>query len=218
MKWKSNLNIVLICEKPKKSSKSKENKNTKTSKRKTPKGTCFHCGVDGHWKRNCPKYLADLKEKKKGKFDLLVLEACLVEDNSSSWIVDSGTTNHVCFSLPILSSTRKLADGEVTMRVGSGQIVSAAAVGTARLEFENNKFLVLENVYYIPGFSRNLISVSMLHEQGFKISFNNNSIVISRYGFKICYAKSIDGLYKLQAKDKSAYNSELFKTTNPRSI
>ena len=104
------------------------------------------------------------------------------------------------------------------MRVGSGQIVSAAVVGTTRLEFENNKFLVLENVYYIPGFSRNLISVSMLHEQNFKISFNNNSIVISRYGFKICSAKSIDGLYKLQAKEKSAYNSKLFKTANPRSI
>ena len=150
--------------KPKKSSKSKENKNTKSFKKKTPKGTSFHCGVDGHQKRNCPKYLADLKEKKKGKFDLLVLEACLVEDNSSSWIVDSGATKHVCFSLQILSSTRKLADGEVTMRVGSGQIVSPAAVGTTRLEFEKNKFLVLENVYYIPGFSRNLISVSMLHE------------------------------------------------------
>ena len=84
MKWKSNLNIVLICEKPKKSSKIKENKNTKTSKRKTLKRTCFNCGENGHWIRNCSKYLADLKEKKTGKFDLLVLEACLVEDISSS--------------------------------------------------------------------------------------------------------------------------------------
>ena len=33
---------------PKKSSKGKENKNTKSSKKKTPKGTCFHYGVDGH--------------------------------------------------------------------------------------------------------------------------------------------------------------------------
>ena len=29
----------------------------KGSKEKKPKGKCFHCGVDGHWKRNCNKYL-----------------------------------------------------------------------------------------------------------------------------------------------------------------
>ncbi|KAA0031662.1 gag/pol protein [Cucumis melo var. makuwa] len=27
------------------------------------KGKCFHCNVDEHWKRNCPKYLAKKKEK-----------------------------------------------------------------------------------------------------------------------------------------------------------
>ncbi|XP_073128992.1 uncharacterized protein [Henckelia pumila] len=30
-----------------------------------PKGKCFHCNVDGHWKRNCKKYLDELKQKKK---------------------------------------------------------------------------------------------------------------------------------------------------------
>ncbi|XP_073057004.1 uncharacterized protein [Primulina eburnea] len=88
-----------------------------------PKGKCFHCGIDGHWKRNCPKYLADLKEKKKVKYDLLVLESCLVTIDSSIWIVDSGATNHVCSSLQILSSYEELVDGSFTMRVGNGAVV-----------------------------------------------------------------------------------------------
>ena len=169
MKWKSNLNIALICEKPKKSSKSKENKNTETSKKKTPKGTCFHCGEDGHWKRNCPKYLADLKEKKKGKFDLLVLEACLVEDNSSSWIVDSGATNHVCFDLQMLSSWRDLQEKELTLRVRTWAFVLPRAVGEAKFYFTKNKFLSLKDIYFIPNFKRNLIYVSKSLEQFYSI-------------------------------------------------
>ena len=62
--------------------------------RHKPKGKCFHYGVEGQWKRNYNKYLSKLKDKKKGKYDLLISEACLVEDDLSPWIVDSGATNH----------------------------------------------------------------------------------------------------------------------------
>ncbi|KAA0060706.1 gag/pol protein [Cucumis melo var. makuwa] len=32
------------------------------------KRKCFRCNVDGHWKRNCPKYLAKMKEKEETSF------------------------------------------------------------------------------------------------------------------------------------------------------
>ncbi|KAA0054342.1 gag/pol protein [Cucumis melo var. makuwa] len=32
------------------------------------KGKCFHCNVDGHWKRNHPEYLAKKKEKEGNRF------------------------------------------------------------------------------------------------------------------------------------------------------
>ena len=102
-------------------------------------------------------------EKKKGKFDLLVLESNLVEVDSQSWIIDSGSTNHICSSLQMFSSSRELSDGECSMVVENGANVSAVAVGAVRLEL-GNKFLALNNVYYIPGFRRNLISVSKLDE------------------------------------------------------
>ena len=180
---------------PKKGTKGKGKKNN--PKDKNPKGKCFHCGVEGHWKRNCNKYLSELKNKKQGKYDLLVSEAYLVEDDLSPWIVDSKATNRVCTSLQMLSSLRELTDRDVTMRVGSGEVISAKALRVARLNFRN-KFLVLNNVFFIPGFRRNLISISMLHEQLFSIYFINNEIVISRNGLDIFHEKPKNGLYVLR--------------------
>ena len=130
-----------------------------------------------------------------------------MEDDLSPWIVDSGATNHVCSSLQMLSYSRELADRDVTMRVGNGQVISAKVVGVTRLNFRN-KFLVLNNLFFIPGFGRNLISVSMLHEQLFNISFINNEIVISRNGLDICHAKAENGLYVLRPTERSLNNAK----------
>ena len=160
--------------------------------------------------------ISELNErKKKGKFDLLVLETCLVVENFSHWIVDSGATNHVCSSLQMLSSYKPLIDGDFLMRVGNGAEVSAKAVGVARLYFAN-KYLVLNNVYFIPGFRRNLISISRLYEQLFGISFYNNQIIISRNGLNICYANCENGLYILRPNEPMLLNNELFKVEHPK--
>ena len=58
------------------------------------KGKCCKCGQKGHWKQNCPQIA-----KKQGMDNLNVVEACLVENYNDKWIIDSGATNHVCYSL-----------------------------------------------------------------------------------------------------------------------
>ena len=199
---------------PNKGTKGKGKKNN--PKDKKPEGKCFHCRVEGHRKRNCNMYLSELQDKKKGKYDLLVSEACLVEDDLSPWIVDSGATNYVCSCFQMLSSSRELANRNVTMRVTRVEVVSTKAVGVTRLNFRN-KFLVLNNVFFIPGFRRNLISVSTLHEQLFSISFINNEIFISRNGLDICHAKPENGLYVLRPTERSLNNLELFKIEHPKS-
>ena len=80
------------------------------------------------------------------------METCLVENDFSSWIIDSGASNHVCVSLQMLESSRDLEEGVFTMRVGSGERLSATAVGTVRLSFDDNKYLFFEQCLFHSGF------------------------------------------------------------------
>ena len=68
------------------------------------KGKCFHCGMTGHWKMNCPDYLS--KKKTSGMNESLVSEVSFAIGTSESWCVDSATTNHICNSLQGFRETR----------------------------------------------------------------------------------------------------------------
>ncbi|KAK1619382.1 hypothetical protein QYE76_024899 [Lolium multiflorum] len=54
-----------------------------------PDAECYYCKEKGHWKRNCSKYLADLKsglvKKKKGISDIHVIDVYLTGSRSSAW-------------------------------------------------------------------------------------------------------------------------------------
>ncbi|KAA0041267.1 gag/pol protein [Cucumis melo var. makuwa] len=117
----------------------KQNKGKKIAE----KSKCYHCGENEQWLRNCPKYLAQKKAEKEAqvKYDLLVLETCLVENENSTWILDSGATNHICFSFQKSSSWKRLSEGEISLKVGTGEMVSAKAV-------EDLKFFLMIDISY----------------------------------------------------------------------
>ena len=100
-------------------------------------------------------------------------------DSTYSWIVDSGATNHICCSLQGFRETRRLSEGEFSFKWGNGAQVSASAVGTVKLNFENS-YLVLNNVYLVPCFGKNLISVARLIEQGYSLNFNNGINIFTK--------------------------------------
>ena len=63
-----------------------------------PETECFYCKGTGHWKRNCPKYLADKKDGKvsKGICDIHVIDVYLTNSRSSAWVFDTGLVAHIC--------------------------------------------------------------------------------------------------------------------------
>ena len=66
-----------------------------------PDTECFYYKGEGHCKRNCPKYLADLKNgniKKKGISDIHVIDVYLTSTRSSAWVFDTGSVANICNS------------------------------------------------------------------------------------------------------------------------
>ena len=91
---------------------------------------CFYCKGTGHWKRNCPKYLADKKDGKvnKGIFDILVIDVYLTSIHSSPWVFDIGSVAKISNSKQELQNEQRLVKGEVTMCVGSDSKVDTITI------------------------------------------------------------------------------------------
>ena len=87
---------------------------------------CFHCGKPGHYKKNCSQlYYAENDKSKShnknnkpaknqasfgqyssGESDALVVEHVLQAGGAGNWIVDSGTTCHMCHDKKLFSEFR----------------------------------------------------------------------------------------------------------------
>lgn len=147
-------------------------KGKSTQRKRKGKGICFYCGKDGHWKRNCQKYLNTLKNQpSEGMDHALILKTNMSVSSASTWVLDSGASSHICNSMQDLVGSRRLSKGEVTLRVGNGANVAALAIGTCCLTLPSRSSLELSGCLYIPEVIRNIISISVLSKQGFRFVF-----------------------------------------------
>ena len=71
-----------------------------TDKETNSKGTCFHYGKNGHWKRNCKVYLESLKKEKYGDASTSGIYVIEVNTNTAfnnqNWVLDTGCGSHIC--------------------------------------------------------------------------------------------------------------------------
>ncbi|CAA0823270.1 Unknown protein, partial [Striga hermonthica] len=140
------------------------------------KGKCFKCNKTGHWKSDCP-----LKDAPSTSL-ALVVETCFAACSTSSWVVDTGATDHVCYTLQGFLQRRQLSEGEITISLGNATRVAVVTVGDVHLSFSDS-VLVLKNILYVPSFRKNLISVSKLFLDGYSVIFNDNVVIMRNNSF-----------------------------------
>jgi len=78
---------------------------------------------------------------------------------------------------------------------------SIFGVGSVNLKFILGKIVQLKNMQHAPSIKKNLISGSLLCRDGFKLVFEFNKVVVSRYGQFIGKGYESGGLFCFSLSD-----------------
>lgn len=111
--------------------------------------------------------------------------------------MDTGRGSHICTNVHGLKRSRELAKGEVDLRMDNGAKVVALPIITYVLTLPSSLIIQLENFYYVPAISRNIIFVSCLEKFGFSFIIKNNCCSIYLNDVLYATAQMNNGLYVL---------------------
>ena len=88
--------------------------------------------------------------------------------------------------------------------MANGAEMCILGVGQVKLKLTFEKVLTLHNVQHVPKVRRNLISGSLLVQQGFHLVFESNKVVISHGVIFIRKGYLSEGLFKLNVMVSSS--------------
>lgn len=156
--------------------------------KKKSKSTCFSCGKEGHWKKDCPDKQKQHQTKDKSENKSSAAFSAMTEILSASyndvWLADSGASKHMTFrkdwfcefSSNECQAGIKVANNEIMHVEGSGAIEIEACI--------NGKWHKkrLENVLFVPKSKVNLFSIGSLMNKGFEINFEQKRCIITTEG------------------------------------
>jgi hypothetical protein len=89
-----------------------------------------------------------------------------VNYDDETWLVDSGASRHMTGFKDSLSNLTK-KDSSHHVRLGDNSYYPIKGIGNAFYSLDSGKYLKMENVLYVPGLQKNLLSISGLEEKGF---------------------------------------------------
>ncbi|GJU40072.1 retrotransposon protein, putative, ty1-copia subclass [Tanacetum coccineum] len=131
---------------------------------------CHHCKEVGHYKRNCPAYLAELIKKNK----------------------QVRTANSLG-----LRGERKLKQGALYLYVGNSVHAQVEAVGSFDLILANGLVICLDNCHYAPTITRGVVLVSRLVDNDFIQCFTDYGILVSKNDVLYLNVIPRDGIYEI---------------------
>eukprot|EP00833_Pecoramyces_ruminatium_P011250 jgi/Orpsp1_1/1185282/evm.model.c7180000093072.1 len=126
-----------------------------------------------------------------------------VQEVSSCWILDSGASIHTTYQLDLLSNVKECNE---SITLANGEKITSTHIGDLNGHINNNK-IILKNVYYTPLIKRNLISISSLTMENYKIVFNNNN----NSSYAIIYDNNGNRIQSIKSDTSNTYKIYILK-------
>ncbi|GJW04795.1 retrotransposon protein, putative, ty1-copia subclass [Tanacetum coccineum] len=196
-------------------------KNPKPSAKEHPakNDACHHCKEVGHWKRNCPVYLAELMKNKKqvgtaSSSGIFTIE--LFSFPNKSWVYDTGCGTHICITKQGLRGARKLEQGALYLYVGNGVRAQVEAIGSFDLVLPNGLVICLDNCHYAPTITRGVVSVSRLVDNGFIQRFTDYGISVSKNDVLYFNVIPSNGIYEIDMSNLVPNVNSIYNVSNKR--
>ncbi|XP_074352399.1 uncharacterized protein LOC141691567 [Apium graveolens] len=211
--------------------------NNNTSSNKKPKLACWKCGKPGHFKKDCrvgkskhnagPSGSKD-PEKQQGhilvqnynsgqNYVSLISETFYVQDDNVAWWIDSGATSHVCKDLRWFEDFQPIEDGSM-LKMGNVATEPIKGLGNVKLVFTSGKYVLLNNVLYIPGIRKNLLSGVVLNNCGYKQVSESDKYILSKHGTFVGFGYLCNDMFMLNVNvsfdDESACMASNSATNN----
>ena len=185
---------------------------------------CHYCQKPGHYKKNCYSYIRKMKQKRNshntGNVNCAVNNVTAKEnvtlfasaystsstiENSSSWIIDSGATQHMCNTSSSFSELTSLSNN-LNIKVGNGECLQAVASGKVQINLLSANGMTnctLEDVLYVPKLAHNLISISRIACSGKLTEFDIEGCKITDQNKVVATGDKVNNLYILNASSNS---------------
>jgi hypothetical protein len=88
--------------------------------------------------------------------------------------VDSGASQHMTSTRQCFSSLKEHNSG-VQVELGDDAKYPVAGVGTIPFQLQSGNSLDFDDVLFVPGLRKNLLSVSVMEDKGYAVEFKNQA-------------------------------------------
>lgn len=98
------------------------------------------------------------------------------EDNSMTWIIDSGASRHMTPDESFFTSKRSV---RTSVTIASSEKLYAQCIGNVAFDMEGQT-IRMKDILYVPDLDANLLSISALNRNGLSVLFQTGGVEIQQ--------------------------------------